>query len=113
MDTDNIMMNASGGGPVVSFGTGFFYSNVNNFHAEEKLLRLIYNKKFDKAIEFLNDDQLTPQNITAAVNNKGGYNTTALIAAANRGAPLTLIQQLCEIGGRPRPGSPFCTAYHI
>ena len=64
---------------------------------EKKLYNLIYNEKFDEAIEFLND--LTLENKTAAVNYKeDGSNYTTLMMAAIRGAPLTLIQQLCEIG---------------
>ena len=72
-----------------------------NFNEEEKLYDLIRNKEFDEAIEFLNDDRLTPQNKTAAVNYKDEYNGTTLMGAALYHAPLTLIQWLCEIGGKP------------
>ena len=69
-----------------------------NFN-EKKLFDLIINKKFDEAIEFLNNDRLTSQNKTAAVNSKGGLKGTTLMEAVYYGAPLILVQQLCEIGG--------------
>ena len=65
------------------------------------LFDLIVNDKFCEAIGFLNDDSITPQNKTAKVNwNDSGNNTTLMVAALH-GAPLTLINALCEIGGKP------------
>jgi len=72
-----------------------------NFNEKNLYYDLIGNKKFDEAIEFLNNDRLTLENKTAAVNCKDGYNGTTLMLAAYHDAPLTLIQQLCEIGGKP------------
>ena len=74
----------------------------DNFNEERKLYDLINNySNWNGAIAFLNNDRITPQNKTAAVNYKDGINRTTLMLAAYYGAPLTLIQQLCEIGGKP------------
>ena len=71
--------------------------NVN--FDEKKLLLLITDDKWDEAIKFLG--RITLENKTAAVNYKYGNNLTTLMTAAHFGAPLTLIQRLCEIGGKP------------
>ena len=69
-----------------------------SFRNEKKLWDLIFDNKFDEAREFL--DRLTSQHKTAAVNCKNRSNMTTLMCAATLGAPLTLIQRLCEIGGK-------------
>jgi len=75
---------------------------VGQENAEEKLKNLMWNEKWNEVIEFLDDDRLTSQNKTAAVNcNDGRSNDTTLIQAAQYGAPITIIQKLCEIGGKP------------
>ena len=77
-------------------------ADLNVYFNERKLYDLIIDNKWNEAIEFLNNDRITPQNKTAAVNYKDdGSNYTTLMLAAFHDAPVTLIQQLCEIGGKP------------
>ena len=82
--------------PVVDFG-------------ERKLRVLITDKKFDEAIEAIivrssmMADRLTLEIKRTAVNHTTDIwdNVTTLMIAARDGAPLALVQQLCEIGGKP------------
>lgn len=75
--------------------------NVQHFdEGEGKLFHhFMRYRKWDEAIEFLG--RLTLQNKTAAINLKDKINITTLMGAAIYGAPLTFIQLLCEVGGKP------------
>jgi len=73
-----------------------------NFNVRNLYWTLFLNNKRDEAIEFLNNDRLTPQNKRAAVKYEAGIDrTTLLMRATYHDASLTLIQRLCEIGGKP------------
>ena len=76
-------------------------SNIQHFdEGKGKIFHhLMRYRKWDEAIEFI--DRLTLLDKTVAVNRKDRINVTTLMRAAVYGAPLTFIQQLCEIGGKP------------
>ena len=73
----------------------------NDSFDERKLYVLIDNEEFDEVIEFLNNKSFTAKYKTAAVNCKyDRANWTTLMNASYIRAPLVLVKQLCEIGGK-------------
>jgi ankyrin repeat protein len=75
-------------------------SNIQNSDEEKGRLfhHLMRYRKWDEAIEFI--DRLALIDKAVAVNRKDRINVTTLMRAAVYGAPFTVIQRFCEIGGK-------------